>query len=1014
NFFELGGDSIKAIQIASKLPKYRLKLELKDLFLNPTIRGASQWAKAMASSTPQEQGPVSGDVPLTPMQHRFFEIQHRDHTNHYNQSVMLYRKNGFEAADVEKTLDRLAAHHDALRMVFTFMGNVKQFNKDLSSGSQVPVYDLRARTEDEEVKQFIEETCNQIQGSIDLAAGPLLKTALFKTPAGDYLAIIIHHLVVDGISWRILLEDLEAGYRQVQDGAKIRFPDKTDSFKLWSEKLTAYADSKTFLSEKTYWQTIESAGASVPPIPKDFTAAANDSKDSREVSFILGEEDTRFLLTRVNQAFKTEINDILLTALGMGVKQAFGNDRVLIALESHGREEIFAGVDINRTVGWFTSLYPVLMDISYAHDLPRQVIEIKETLRRIPNKGIGYGILKYLTRDENKKGIRFQLAPPINFNYLGQFNPAADRESFFEISALPAGNNRHLNGQREFDLEITGMIADNRLTMVISYNQTHYQAGTIARLSENFQSALTSIIAFCSARDHTEYTPADFTYKGLSIESVNRLLKAYPAVEDIYTLTPMQEGMLFHALVDETSYSYFEQISYRLIGELAVPLVEKSVNELFQRHDILRTVFVHQDIEVPVQVVLKERAGDFYYRDISQDSEEEKEETIVKLKEADKKRSFNLSKDVLMRISILKTGEREPEYEFIWSYHHILMDGWCIGILNREFFEIYTGYLENRPHGLPAVKPYRTYIQWLARQDKEESAQYWKNYLDSYEDPSSVPRASVSTGMAYKNETLSAALDPEKTTRLHQLAARAQVTLNTVVQVLWGILLGKYNRKEDVVFGAVVSGRPFQLAGVETMVGLFINTVPVRIRWAGDMKFRELFQQVQIEAAAGEPHHYFPLAEIQAMTALKQNLIDHILVFENYPVAGQIEQNVQSLKLVNVEIFEQTNYDFNVIIAGIDRLTITFQYNGNSYCHHDIEQVAGRLLMAIDHLLENEALSVSDLTLLSAEEKQQLLYDFNNTASDYPADKTIPQLFIEQVAKIPDSIALVGADPRVC
>ncbi|MCU0288757.1 MAG: amino acid adenylation domain-containing protein, partial [Acidobacteria bacterium] len=483
----------------------------------------------------------------------------------------------------------------------------------------------------------------------------------------------------------------------------------------------------------------------------------------------------------------------------------------------------------------------------------------------------------------------------------------------------------------------------------------------------------------------------------------------------------MQEGMFFHALLDQASSSYFEQTAFRLHGELDICLVEKSFNELVNRHDILRTAFIHNDTPRAVQVVLKSRAVDFYYQDISQiGSQGEKEFFITGYKEKDKQRSFDLSKDVLMRVAVFRLSP--AEYQFIWSHHHTIMDGWCIGILNTEFFEIYTSYLESRPYRLPGVKPYRNYIQWLEKKDKEESSRYWENYLDSYEEQTGIPRTKTriitkeENQTGYRNETVSILLDMEKTAGLNKLAARSHVTLNTVAQTLWGILLGKYNDKEDVVFGVVVSGRPSELEGIESMVGLFINTIPVRIRFEGKMKFHRLLNQVQSEALASEPHHYHSLAEIQSRNPLRQNLIDHIFIFENYPIAEQIEgfgkketkNNIRRLKLENAEIFEQTNYDFNVIMSGADRLKIIFQYNSNVYEKGNIERVAKLFSIAIDQIIENQELEVSQLTFLSAEERNQVLYEFNNTQAEYPKDKTIHQLFVEQAAQTPDYIALHG------
>ncbi|HLP61230.1 MAG TPA: amino acid adenylation domain-containing protein, partial [Candidatus Deferrimicrobium sp.] len=1012
NFFAIGGDSIKSIQIISRMSSAGYKLEMKDIFQYPLISDLAPRIKKMKRFP--DQSTVAGTIPLTPIQETFFNESHIE-PYHYNQSVMLYSKDGFKKEAIKEVFSRIQEHHDALRMTYQMNnenGEIIQIAHGLDYPISLQEYDLR---NGEKCFEELNTKANVIQAGINLENGPMMHLGLFHLEDGDRLLIAIHHLVIDGVSWRILFEDIETLYKQYQRGEKLVLPPKSDSFKLWSEELTVYANSKTFLKEKTYWQNIESVEA--PLIPKDFEVDDNYVKDTGSVSFTIGEEETNLLLTKVNGAYKTEINDILLTALGMGMKKTFGHDRVLVALEGHGREEILEGIDIGRTVGWFTSLYPVVMDISYSDHPGRQSKEIKEILRQIPNKGIGYGILKYLTGEENKKEIEFTLKPQISFNYLGQFDADVKQLSSFEMAKESAGYWQSLNNRREYLLDVSGMTADNRLTMTVSYNKTHFKPGTMSALAGNFEAELRQLIAFCCTIESIEHTPSDFTYKGLTIERIDRLTALYPDLEDLYTLTPMQEGMLYHALSDNSSYFYFEQMSYRLLGELDICRVEKSLNELFKRHDILRTAFVYEDIERPVQVVLKDRTSDFYYEDIIENRDREgKEVFIAEFKEKDKKRSFELSKGALMRVSIIRLDN--SEYEFTWSFHHILMDGWCIGILNKEFFEIYSGYLENRPYRLPAVKPYRAYIQWLEKQDKEESARYWENYLDSYEGQSGVPRIQPmkkgETG--YRKGTVALEFDMEKTAGLNRLAAVNHVTLNIVTQALWGILLGKYNGKEDVVFGAVVSGRPSELEGVESMVGLFINTIPVRVRFEEKMEFYRLLRQIREEALAGEPYHYHPLAEIQARTSLRHNLIDHLLVFENYPIVDQIDGHEKEkskssrfpLKIRNIDVFEQNNYNFTVSLSATDRLTIIFKYNNNVYDRDNVEMVAGHFKLLFNQVIENRGLEIRDLTILSAEEKSRVLYEFNGTEMDYPTNKTIQQLFEEQAERTPDHIITVG------
>jgi amino acid adenylation domain-containing protein/non-ribosomal peptide synthase protein (TIGR01720 family) len=1052
NFFETGGDSIKVIQISARLRKHGLKLENGNIFLYPTIKQLSPYVKPLDHII--DQGTVEGDVPLTPIQQWFFQENAID-SHHFNQAVMLFSPEGFDPEAVKAIFGKIQRHHDALRMTFKRKGcQVVQTNQGEEMPLFLEIFDLRNYTFREEALQALNEGVNRVQASMNLETGPLMKLGLFQLSDGDRLLIAVHHLVIDGISWRILFEDIDRLFRQYRSKDPLELPQKTDSFQKWGEQLAQYAQSSTFLKEKAFWKAMESV--QIPRIETDFPAAPDDTncrKESQNLAVLMSPEQTELLLTRVNNAFGTDINDILLTGLGLALHTTYGLRQLLIAMEGHGREDILEGVDITRTVGWFTSQYPVLLDISHTQNLGRQVKEVKEALRRVPHKGIGYGILRYLTEEQYKKEMAFNLKPQIGFNYLGQFD--ADLETTgFGMAVESVGHTQSEKGEREHELEVTAMIANQQLVLSIHFNKKHFKAATIDALLNIYQSELTRLIDFCVNRvncKERERTPSDFTCKALSVEALETIEAAVKgAIEDIYTLTPMQEGMLFHAVYDrdedrsqwaleqkETgafnifSSAYFEQISYLLQGKLDIDVIKKSLNELIKRHDILRTAFIHQGLDRPVQVVLKERKVDFYYKDISENIPAEERETFIQaFKAQDRRRSFDLSKDVLMRVSVIRTGKNQ--YEFIWSHHHIVMDGWCNGILINEFFHIYNRYLQNREHQLPPVKAYRTYIQWLEAQDRELSKHYWATVLSGYNERVEIPKLKPyppasrdhSYGYVYKNEKVSISMNAQETQQLIQLTALLQVTLNTILQTLWGILLGYYNGRQDVVFGAVVSGRPAHIEDVEKMVGLFINTIPVRIRHTDTTFFGQLVKQAQEAAIKSEPHHYYPLAEIQSYSPLKQHLLDHILVFENFPLDQQIDRSIrdpgavepgdkpkETFQLSRIEAFEQTNYDFNLIALPGPRLKVRFEYNGNIYDQAFVKAIGRHLQNALHCILDYPdlfQLPVNKITFLSDEEKKQLLKDFNATESPYPRDKTIHQLFEEQVERAGHKIALVG------
>jgi iturin family lipopeptide synthetase C len=957
SFFQIGGDSIKAIQISARMNSAGYKVRLRDIFQNPSIADLAPIIKK--THRIGIQSVITGVVPLTPRQHWFFAEKCIDN-HHFNQAVMLHSREDFDENGIKEVFEKIQAHHDSLRMIYDEEnGTLRQKIQGLELPVSLEVHDLKNC---ENAAEILENKANRIQESINLLKGPLMKLGLFHLDDGFRLLIVIHHLVVDGVSWRILFEDIETLYRQYTNGEKLELPLKTGSFKLWSEKLSRYASSEKFLKERTYWRELESI--SVPEIGRDFDEVSNYQKDSQTLSFHVDEEQTDFLLTKANEAFRTEINDILLISLGLGIKKTWGNNRVMVAIEGHGREEIF-DIDVTRTIGWFTSLYPVILDVSYENNLSRQVKEVKEILRQVPDKGIGYEILKYLTPGEYKSDLKLNLKPQVSFNYLGQFDTDVNQGAF-EIARESPGNSRSSKAERDYEIEIIGMIDNKQLVMSISYNKRHYKPETIQTFMNHYQNELNRVISYCCAQKGRHLSPSDLTYKKLSIDELDRLTRQY-LVQDIWPLSPMQQAIYFIVLSRESSYAYFEQMAYHVHVNLNIPHVEASLNELVKRYDILRTVFIHETFSCPLQVVLRERNIYFFYEDLRHLSDsEEKTLFIKKFKEQDKQRSFKLDKDVLIRVAILQTDD--DEYEFIWSFNHMLIDGWCVGILISDFFEIYNSYLEGRAYRLPSVKQFNEYLQWLEKQDKEVLKNHWRKYLETYRQEVVIPgmNANIENNAEYKREErVTFRLEKEKTAALNHLAVKNQVTLNTIVQALWGILLGKYNNTQDVVVGIVVSGRPPEVDEIESMVGLFMNVVPLRVRFKEDTMFNDLLQQIQEDTINMNQYHYLPLTEIQSLSSLKHHLINHVLVFENYPVHKILKGDKEGAawKVSGRDLFEQGIYDFSLAAYPGEQLVLLLVYNGNVYGSDCVEKIALHIREVLDQIIENDNIKIKDIEI---------------------------------------------------
>ncbi|MFD2875856.1 condensation domain-containing protein [Paenibacillus rhizoplanae] len=585
---------------------------------------------------------------------------------------------------------------------------------------------------------------------------------------------------------------------------------------------------------------------------------------------------------------------MLLAALGLTMQEWTDHEKLAIHLEGHGREEVLDDVDVTRTVGWFTSIYPVVFELKKAEGIAYWVKSFKEKLRGIPNKGVGYGALKYLTPAENS-GIESGMAPEISFNYLGQWDRKLNVGAM-SMSELFAGTSMSPQSERAYALDIIGNVIDGKLTLSVTYDQQEYQESTMQALLVNYKKQLLSIVVHCMQQSETELTSSDVGSEQVTLATFDKLREQLASsgsgeMVSIYPLSPMQEGMLFQALREPQSSAYFEQLSFTIQGSLHEAHLEKSLSLLMERHDIFRTVFMYEELERPLQIVLEKRYPSIKFEDYTGLTEDEIEHHVEQFKQSDRERGFDLTKDVLLRIAVLKTGE--SRYEIIWSNHHILMDGWCMGNVVKEFFYMYAQLCSGKAIDVPAVKPYIHFIKWLEEQDREEARGYWRDYLAGYEQRTSMPASGNSSANgAYELEEIHHSFSEILTERLAQLSKRHQVTMNSMMQTAWGMLLRSYNNTDDVVFGAVVSGRPAEIDGVENMVGLFINTVPVRLSPNENADtFIETVQRLQQRALDSEKAGYISLAEIQAQSDLKQNLIDHLFVFQNYPevydISGQ-------------------------------------------------------------------------------------------------------------------------------
>jgi amino acid adenylation domain-containing protein/non-ribosomal peptide synthase protein (TIGR01720 family) len=517
NFFASGGDSIKAIQISARMHREGYRLPVKNIFQGSSIREISLAVRKITRVA--DQSPVKGQIPLTPIQREFFQTTKVEEW-HYNQSITLYFTESVDVEVITTIFNRLLRHHDMLRAFFPAQEG--EYLQCIADDTHVVVTDHDIMNQDNFL-EVMQEIANDLNAQFYLSAAPLVKLALFRCKDGDRLLIIVHHLIMDGVSWRILLEDFQLLLDQGNTGKGFELPLKTDSFKSWSDALSEYAESETIRMEAEYWLKV--IRSQVKLLKRDHESYDNLVKDASFISFRLTKKETESLLYEINKAFNVEINDILLSALAIALKDCFEMENVLVTLEGHGREQIFEEINNDRTIGWYTSFFPVLLDSYHSNNISRLIIDVKEMLRNIPKKGLGFGILKHLAHDSIRQKFH-SVKPEICFNYLGQFDKFVGNATF-EILSEEIGNVQSANAERKHEFDISGLIHDGILSMTITYNTRHHGESTVQQFWNYYKECLIQIIHHCSSQHQKELTPSDFTHKELTIDELESIKALY-------------------------------------------------------------------------------------------------------------------------------------------------------------------------------------------------------------------------------------------------------------------------------------------------------------------------------------------------------------------------------------------------------------------------------------------------------------------------------------------------------
>ncbi len=1014
NYFALGGDSILSIQIVARATQAGCRIAPRQLFQHQTVAELAAVAGTL-EAVEAEQGVVTGEAPLAPIQ-AWFLASDRPDRHWFNQSFLLGIDRAVEPAAVERAVARLVEHHDALRL--RFHQGETGWVQELAPFVATPfvAIDLADLPETER-RAALEARCAALQSSLDLEAGPILRAALFDLGEGEprRLLLAIHHLAVDGVSWRILLEDLE----RLLSGREL--PAKTTSWKAWTEKLVTWAP--TLEGEAGYWLDRPEISFQLPIE----TAGENLVSGAKSVAISFDPDETRRLL-EAPSAYRAQIQDLLLTAL----QATLGGDLPLaIELEGHGREEdLLPGVDLTRTVGWFTDLYPVVLEMPAGAGLGERLQSIKERLHTIPSRGLSHGLLRWLGRPEIARKLAAFPHPEVSFNYLGQADssargagPAA-AESVLSFARENPGPTLSPRATRSHELAVSAVIAGGSLRVELIYGSERLAKATVEAWAADFRAQALALAEHCAAPEVFGYTPSDFPLARLDAAGLTAAVGTTRGIVDLYPLSPLQEGLLFLAAQAPRSSAYFEQLGTEILGPLDERAFAAAWGEIVAAHPILRTSLRWRGLERPLQAVHDEIPESLLVEDWSGTAESEIEVRERAFLAADRARGFALDRPPLARAFVARLGA-ERRF-FVLSFHHVLLDGWSFPLLTGDLFTAYGALARGERPAPPRRRPYRDYIAWLGQQDVERSERFFRAELAGIEAPTPIvvarPRPANPTEESEAVGEIEGSLGREASGALQEFARSGKLTLNTLVQGAWSVLLARTAGVAEVVYGTTVSGRPAEIDGIEGMVGLFINTLPVRATVHADSLLNPWLAAFQERLTELRDVEYTSLVSIRRWSSVPGHLplFESLLIFENAPRGEAVEESAGmgaenapgsagGLRLAALRFFEQTSYPLTAVAAPGRELGLRVSYDPSRVAPEAAWRLFGWWKTLLSSLpAEGAARRLGDLALLSPEERAQLL-----AAGVGPRVATAPALvylgIAAQAARTPSAVAVVAS-----
>ena len=1011
NFFRLGGDSILAMQMLSTAKQAGYLATIKQLFLHPTLAEfiTHLQHKEICTSAAAYTDKTGTYYSLSPIQSWFFEQPFKNF-NHWNQYIKVSINTVSDLACLQQAIRYVIQQHDAFYIRFkNTSSGYKQYSylpkKEHLSDNCIFIQDTVSLSSPEAYTAYIHHRLAILQQSLDIENGPTCIIILLNSANKKELLCIAHHLIVDAVSWHIFLGDLAHVYKQLQQQQVPSLPVQPASYLAWISELTAYVTTPEVIADMEYWLKDR-----YTPL-NELTEATCGNRTLKTLTHPISStfsitfsapSQLKELLNAIHEDAYLSIQSLVLAAFVQAYTSLTGASHVWIDLEGHGRDLGDQAANqlskYTHAIGWFTALFPICFSFSTAivDDFKKLARSIETQLRAVPHQGISYGLLRYL---HSSVTIREQLAalprPVICLNYLGIRRSYVAHELFHLPSDFLSFSSDNSN-PLPHPLELNCYLTQEGFTMNYIYDEQRISTSLVNTLLERWKTNLeVGLESWLMSKN------------GISSSGFSKPFSH----TDAYRLAPLQEGMLFYYLrqldtcMDDT---YLIQGILEIQGAVQVGVFQQAWQVLIKRHPILRTYFLTQATPYALQIIEEETLLDWEMYDWREvDQIQQSLENCLTL---DRQKPFKLEEFPLQRFKLIQIAE--DRFYFIWTFHHILLDGWCTKLILEEVSYIYQELASGHVTTLTHAFNYKDYVDWILRQDEKQAAIFWKLYLKELPNPTLLADFKTSLAIvdvAYTQSASSVVLSfpPLEIASIKDFVCSQEVTLAHLFQAAWGFVLAQYTQQEDIVFGLTISGRDAEVPGIHQMLGLFINTVPLRLKCRPHDTVANLLQQAYHNTPEINQYGYLSLSKIIAYAGLEnRHLFNTLLVFENYPMVDAQAYVATGFQLNILEWREKTEYPLTITIQTNPELQVHFSYQA-TYFHVDfIEQIAKHLRVALQYFIQMPLSSLSSLPLLDNKAYQQVVKLWNQTSYTFPDVAPLHVLFERQAHKTPTAIAL--------